>query len=173
MTKSLRSHYFKKFIRTYNNDLFKFVRKMLQVSTLDSSVYRLRAKILIPFIQQIMPNQIKNLSKPQEKTQKLQVDCFSNPGDCVKFIVGAKFPAFRYEYSPCTEGHDTWKEETSNLALNHDIVEDKEKLSFYFSNSVRITENVECSLFKNDGRACQGRRTKNLSEMGENLTQII
>lgn len=173
LTKSLQNSHFRKLIKTNDNNLFKFIKSILPLSSPTASTYRQRAQILIPFVKKIMPNQVKDVTEPHHQIRKVEVDCFSNPGDCVKFIVGEKFPAFRHHFSECTNGHPSYVESSSNLSLTCETLKNKEEWHKFFTRTIKNEENVGCGGIKNNGDTCHGRLVKHLFEMGKNFCKIF
>lgn len=157
--------YFKKILSDFKNEIFGFVRSILRKSNLVSSDYRKRAKILIPYIKEVFPQQI-------EKVQDTQVvDCSCNFGDCFRFYAIESISAFKWTYSRCSMGHAEYVENTTSLMITS---EDFKSLSFseFIINQLRVSEHLGCKIMDSDRKGCQGRTIKQLSDAGKNQSSV-
>lgn len=157
LTTSIDRKDFKTSMSPIKLEIFEFVRRLASKRDLTSSDYRKRAKILVPYVEQVYPEQIQDM-----KEIKI-VDCSCNFGDVLRHYAKDNIASFTWQYSICTEGHEDYTENNISIFISSESL----KTSTFIQDELINVHEQGCTSVNNDGSVCQGRRTKRLIDAGK------
>lgn len=149
---------FRKLIAEIKNKVFDFARSIVNKKELTPHDYKQRAKILVPFIQEVFPDQVR-----KTKDTRYLVDCTSDFGDCLRYYT--TLPAFKYEYEKCTEGHAAFQVYETSIRVSADRFKRSDFAGFIRA-EMNIANERGCNV--DVKRECQGRTIRRLVHTGTN-----
>lgn len=170
LTSGLDRKKFKTIILKFKSHFFYFVQKIIKESQISPSDYRRRAKVLVPYIQKVFPNQMEIVKRKQiqnKNTDVFEVDCTCNFGDCLNsYFLSGQCPNFEYELAPCDGSHNSCIEGEATIKIQSTLLISEEFVHF-LEKLTKFSTDFSCSMLNNDGTACKGRRTKRLIRLGK------
>lgn len=155
-----RKIFMKRVTQIKKNKIFDFVKSILENLHLSPETYGMRAKILIPYIREVFPDQIKTVNGIQ------MMDCTCNFGDCFRYYAREKLPAFKWAFSACSRGHASYEENETTFKIYSYIFKGP-NFETLIKDELKVAHNRECRITNPDKSGCDGRTSKRLINAGE------
>lgn len=146
--------------------MFNFIVTIAKRCSITNGDYRMRAKILIPYIKSTFP--LQETSTRKNNSNISVVDTWCNFSDCLRNLLGEKLWAFNFKFSSCTQGHQEYQEKRATQTVMSETFGNPQKFYNFLKRIQAEPVEVGCSSYTNEGKECSnGRRTRSLISTGK------